>query len=360
MARVPQEEQLTVREQAAWWVTELQEATPQTERRFADWLKQSPRHVEEFLFFDTLWQQLDGVDRAHGIDVERIIAEAGGRAAVAKITPFSRISALFHARRAAAARPRIRRTGAIAAVAAGVVLSIFSTWAWLSTRDTYTTTVGEQRAVKLDDGSFIYLNTLSRVEVDYTASERNIRLTSGEALFSVQHDASRPFRVHSGDTVVQAVGTQFNVYRRKAQTTVSVVEGTVQISGEPSAASSSVATAQHSPNGYDSPPLRVTTGEQADVATNGRAQKRPKGDIEKAIAWRTRRLVFRSESLADVADQFNRYNAVKIRVEGNTIRNRKLIGTFNADDPASLIKFLAGEGDLQVQEINGELVIRPK
>jgi len=360
VARVPQEEQLTVREQAAWWVTELQEAAPETERRFADWLKQSPRHVEEFLFFDTLWQQLDSVDRAHGIDVERIIAEAGGRVAAAKVTPFSRISGLFHAKSASAARPRIRRTSAIAAVAAGVVLSIFSTWAWLSTRDTYTTTVGEQRAVKLDDGSFIYLNTLSRVEVDYTARERNIRLLSGEALFSVQHDASRPFRVHSGDTVVQAVGTQFNVYRHQGQITVSVVEGTVQISGEPAVTNRPAATTQLTPNDSVTPPLRVSAGEQADVATNGRAEKRPKGDIEKAIAWRTRRLVFRSESLADVADQFNRYNAVKIRVESNAVRNRKLIGTFNADDPAALVKFLAGESELQVREIDGELVIEPR
>jgi len=360
VARVPQEERLTVREQAAWWVTELQEATPETERRFADWLKQSPRHVEEFLFFDTLWQQLDGVDRAHGIDVERIIAEAGGDAAVAKVTPFNRISGLFRARSASPARPRIRRAGAIAAVAAGVMLSIFSTWAWLSTRDSYATTVGEQRAVKLDDGSFIYLNTLSRVEVDYTAHERNIRLISGEALFSVQHDATRPFRVHAGDAVVQAVGTQFNVYRRKAGTTVSVVEGTVQISDEPSA-KSSVATERHATQGSGTtPPLRVTAGEQADIGIDGSAEKRSKGDIEKALAWRTRRLVSRSESLADIADQFNRYNSVKIRVEGNAIRNRKLIGTFNADDPASLAKFLAGEADLRVQEIDGEWVIEPR
>lgn len=360
MARVPQQEQLTVREQAAWWITELQEATPETERRFADWLKQSPRHVEEFLFFDTLWQQLDGVDQTHGIDVERIIAQAGGRVAVAKVTPFSRISGLFQATGVPHARSRVRRTGILAAVAAGVVLSIFSTWAWLSARDTYATTVGEQRAVKLDDGSFIYLNTQSQVEVGYTARERNIRLLAGEALFSVQHDASRPFRVHSGDTVVQAVGTQFNVYRRKDQTTVSVVEGTVQISGEPPVARSPAATAQLTPNGSTTPPLRVTAGEQADITTNGRAEKRPKGDIEKAIAWRTRRLVFRSESLADVADQFNRYNAVKIRVEGSAVRNRKLIGTFNADDPTSLAKFLAGESDLRVRELDGELVIEPR
>lgn len=358
---------MTPREQAAWWVTELREATPAIEQDFAEWLQQSPRHVEEYLLVDALWRQMDGVDPQRSIDVDAIIARAGGKATITKITPLGRFSRLFRPANAVSTRSRVKRTVAVAAAAACMMVSAFVAWSWLAAQDTYATAVGEQRAVKLDDGSFIYLNTLSRVEVDYTGGERNVRLISGEALFSVAHDATRPFRVHSGGTVVQAIGTQFNVYRRDGQTTtVSVVEGTVQITGEQRPAAAIVAVNKAltqrsaSTDRSGAPPLRITAGEQAEIATSGNIEKRARGDIEQAIAWRSRRLVFRSESLAEIAEQFNRYNEIKIRVEGESVRHRKLIGTFNADDPTSLIKFLAGEADLRAQEINGELVIAPR
>ncbi|WP_293857240.1 FecR family protein [Steroidobacter sp.] len=360
MARVQQEEQMTLREQAAWWLTEMQEATPEIEQQFSQWLRESPRHVEEYLFVEALWGELDGIDRQHSVDVQQLIASAGGVEAIAKVTPFGRVSRLLRAPWPATGS-KSKRSAAVAAVVAGVVVSALASWIWWPTQETYATTVGEQRAVKLEDGSFIYLNTQSRVEVDYSEHERRVRLLSGEALFTVHHDASRPFRVYSADTVVQAVGTQFNVYRHDDRTTVSVVEGIVAVTDERPGKTVVVAAAGETT--LDSPgagPLRITAGEQANVSPAGHIEKRPQGDIEKAVAWRARRLVFRSESLADVAEQFNRYNTIKIRVEGEAVRNRKLIGTFNADDPTSLVKFLAGEADLRAQEIGGELVITPR
>lgn len=65
----------------------------------------------------------------------------------------------------------------------------------------------------LNDGSIVYLNTRSRVEEQFSRQARNVRLLEGEAMFSVEHDRARPFRMISDDTVIQAIGTQFNVYR---------------------------------------------------------------------------------------------------------------------------------------------------
>jgi transmembrane sensor len=357
VARVPQDEQMTLREQAAWWATELQEATPEIERRFASWLRESPRHVEEYLFVEALWREMDGLDREHRVDVQQLIASAGGEEALAKVTPFARFTRLLRTPRSAGASPSVKRAASFAAIAAAVVLTAVATWIVWPAPQTYATVVGEQRAVKLEDGSFIYLNTLSRVEVDYTDHERGVRLISGEALFSVQHDPTRPFRVYSAGAVVRAVGTQFNVYRHDERTTVSVVEGTVEIREE---RATTAVSASSEPKSAGSAPLRITAGEQANVSDGGFIEKRPRGDIEKAVAWRARRLVFRSESLAEIAEQFNRYNATKIRVEGDILRNRKLIGTFNADDPKSLVNFLAGEPDLRIEQLNGELIIQPR
>src|SRR5690606_32811936 len=61
---------------------------------------------------------------------------------------------------------------------------------WLSD---YSSKVGEQRVVQLDDQSTITLNTYSAIDVEYKDSVRLITLKKGEILVEVAKDASRPF-----------------------------------------------------------------------------------------------------------------------------------------------------------------------
>ncbi|MCP6755955.1 FecR domain-containing protein, partial [Klebsiella pneumoniae] len=87
---------------------------------------------------------------------------------------------------------------------------------------TYTTARGELRSVELADGSVVHINTQSRIDVNLSPRAREVRLVGGEALFKVQRDTTRPFLVYSGNAVIQAIGTQFNVRLQQTDTTVSV------------------------------------------------------------------------------------------------------------------------------------------
>ena len=59
-------------------------------------------------------------------------------------------------------------------------------------------------------------------------------------------------------------------------------------------------------------------------------EKREPTDITQTVAWRERRLVFTKEALADIAEEFNRYNrAPQIRVEGDIARNTRYTGVFD-------------------------------
>jgi transmembrane sensor len=243
-------------------------------------------------------------------------------------------------------------------------IGLVAGWPWISQRlpgaGTYATSLGEQRTVKLQDGSVLYLNTHTRVAVDYSGKARDIRLLEGEALFAVQRDPERPFRVHSGDVVVRALGTQFNVYRTGRGATVSVLEGAVQVTGD---ASRTIGLAEGSARAAGAPQAqtaRVGAGEQVKVSERGAIAKVASADIDEALAWRTRRLVFRSTPLSEVAAEFNRYNSLKIRVEGAAVEDKRLIGTFNADDPQALVQFLASEEALSTAREDGALVIRPR
>ena len=69
----------------------------------------------------------------------------------------------------------------------------------------YRTAIGEQRIVKLEDGSIVTLNTRSQIKVRFERDRRRIDLIEGEALFEVAHDTARPFQVFAGTAEVRAV-----------------------------------------------------------------------------------------------------------------------------------------------------------
>jgi len=52
-------EGLTIAEQAARWLLEIEEGKPETFAALGEWLKQSPRHVEEFLLATAVWKAFD-------------------------------------------------------------------------------------------------------------------------------------------------------------------------------------------------------------------------------------------------------------------------------------------------------------
>lgn len=90
-----------------------------------------------------------------------------------------------------------------------------------------TTGAGERRTIALDDGSRIEVNGATRLVLD-RGNPRFARVERGEALFSVVHDESRPFRVEAGDARLHDLGTVFNVIHDGDRTDVAVAEGAVR------------------------------------------------------------------------------------------------------------------------------------
>jgi ferric-dicitrate binding protein FerR (iron transport regulator) len=71
--------------------------------------------------------------------------------------------------------------------------------------------------------------------------------------------------------------------------------------------------------------------------------------------------MFRSDRLADIATEFNRYNrAPQIRIVEESVGMHRFSGVFDADDPESLAQILEGSGELSVERSKREIVIRRK
>lgn len=369
------QDDLRMTEQAARWVATLKNATDQEQAEFGAWLKESPRHVEEFLFVAAAEQSFDDLQRRGArVDAETLVANAFGNVVSLAVTASPNTPVAGSA--SDQDDGRTNKPWKWLAAASVLVAVTAGTWAsqtyprWYG----YSTALGEQRTFELDDGSTLYLNTQSRVKVDIDSARRDIQMMKGEAMFRVARDPNRPFRVHAGDSTIQAVGTQFNVYRQSAQdTTVSVIEGLVRISLDENAPpDAGVRTGATAPSpgtvsshavepGKDAGKdraLLLAAGESARIAPGRALERRKEVDIAKVSAWRQRRLVFRGDRLEDVAAEFNRYNQTpRIQIDGEQAANKQMAGVFDADDPESLLLFLDQYGDLEAERIGDRLVV---
>lgn len=350
--KAPRADELRIAEEAARWQRELERNDPKTQAEFADWIKASPRHVREFMFMEALDAAAKNLDP--NLPVERELNLTDDATNV--------ISLRHEATDDYRSTPKKRThrswlaTAASIAVAAGV--------AWLAPRyltdsHLYVTSIGEQRTLELEDGSVLQLNTQSRVQVRYSAESRDVHLLDGEALFKVAHEPSRPFRVRTDDAVIRAVGTQFNVNRRTQGTIVAVIEGKVEVTPKVE-----LTPTAGSPNPLPAAELDahhlLTAGESARVEDKA-VIRTAALNVDEATAWRQRRLVFNEETLAAIADEFNRFNrAPQLVVEGEAARTRRYGGTFDADDPDALVTFISRSGDLEVLRSGRQIVIRER
>jgi transmembrane sensor len=336
-------------EEACEWFMEFRGGRVDApQRRELDaWLRKSPERLQAYLEIAAIWNDGPALDPTGKWDTETLLAQAADEPDNVVSHPNHaqpRSSSAVHVADRRVARKNGRRFLAIAASLLAVCLV-----AWIySQRNVYTTDIGEQRSIRLADGSTVDLNSRSRIEIRYSYDERSIDLLEGQALFQATRDASRPFIVHSGLTQVRAVGTQFDVNRRKAGTVVTVLEGKVAVT--------SVRP--------DSPPSErsssyLSAGEQLRVARG--AESHPiSANVASATAWRQRQLVFESATLAEVAEEFNRFNERQLVIEDPALYDFHISGVFSSSDPVSLLQFLRRRPGVEVQETGSTLRVTKK
>jgi len=320
------------------WAARLQclQLTVVEQADFMAWLRQSPVHVEEYLKSETALFALDGFARQDSTEITSLLENAQGNVRELGLPSMDGGSDVPPAPRRQWHLPWIVATAAAIVIVIAVVLC----WSHLVPASSYATEVGEQLHTVLPDGSSVDLNTRSKVEVHYTADSRDIRLTHGEALFSVAKDGRRPFRVINRDAVVRAIGTQFNVLQQQNRTTITVLDGRVAIAARKSTASMGALRQE----------MLVAAGHRAQVATDEIHQ-----DVqlapERAIAWKDHRLIFENETIGNVIAEFNRYNRRQIMLDDPALAGQRIDGVFDAEKPQNLIAFLRHNTGARIREV---------
>jgi len=239
-----------------------------------------------------------------------------------------------------AARLRQRRRWALAAT---VLLSLSAGFAWVTmgTGRSDTRIAGEATTGgrSLDDGTLVALSDGSRIETRFTSDERIVTLSGGHALFTVAHDASRPFRVVAGGSVTTALGTIFEVDLLGTAPRIHLITGSVEVAAKAG----------------DARALRLAPGESAEVSREGpkRVATAPSPVVARKIAAdRTR--------LGTILTSANAVNSQKIALADPALADLLVTGRFEIDGGQALARKLAAAlGLVVISRPDGLVLARP-
>jgi transmembrane sensor len=204
----------------------------------------------------------------------------------------------------------------------------------------YSTTIGAQQHLTLEDGSSVDLNTNTQIRVHFSKGLRALSLERGEAVFNVAHDASRPFEVTTAGIISRAIGTRFSVRLHEGDAVETVVaDGRVLVLRESSILSG---TLNPKPIGHT-----LSKGERLVVdARSARITRIGMDAVEQQLQWTTGKVMFAGERLEDVIRELNRYIAHPLTIRDSKLRRTPIGGAFdtqNADAYAEDLTTFFGE-----------------
>ncbi|MFT3802573.1 MAG: FecR domain-containing protein [Burkholderiaceae bacterium] len=357
---------------AGWMVRRQDGLSPEEEAEFQAWLSADPAHAEALAQMQEVWGSIDelpdegieslrsGLPSDHADNsatplVDSIPAAPDplppSRPGQVERPGWSERLDRPERPRPASARRRSWLAGlgrfvpqaAATAVAFGLLGGGWYGWDAWRHRPTFTQSFaserGQQKEVRLPDGSTLWLDTATRVDVALYRQRREVRLSEGQVLFAVQADPERPFDVIAGATRVTVLGTRFSVRRTRSgvgdEGSVSVVveHGRVRVAGLSAAARGLGVDAD---DGH-----AVELGAGQSVIADVRGALGPVGsDVAAPAAWREGRINFSGTPLADALAEFERYGNTGLVIRDPAVAALKVQGSFDLRHVAAFARAL--------------------
>jgi len=315
-----------IKQEASDWVANHDRGiTAEEQDTFFDWLAEDPVHAEMYSRRHIVWKEMNVLvdwKPEHSLEPNPDLLAVSSKHS--KLVWFSLVS------------------GIAALLAIG--LFIGGQWTQSNSGESMMLAAGEGAQFYeyhvLEDGSAVELNRGAQVSVRFTDEKRLVDLLAGEAHFTVSKDASRPFIVRARGTVVQAVGTAFNVLLNSDRVEVLVTEGRVLLNP-------SIATTRESVIDESEPLVRSLTAGQRSVVDFQSVVAPPVieaislDSMDLRLAWKNERLDFTDTPLSEVILEFNRRNHTQFVIGDEPTKAIPFSGTLkpqNIDDFIELLK----------------------
>ncbi len=221
------------------------------------------------------------------------------------------------------------RVAAVAAVLA-IFFAGYLAWPFLQNRlhpgqlSALIVPQNKKEQIALADGSKVWVNSGSELKYpkQFNGKTREVYL-SGEAYFDIQHDASKPFIIHTGNVITTVLGTAFDIKEDKSLHTivVTVTRGKV-----------SVANGPHR--------LGIITPNQ-QISFNVVSKQSVQTDVDAAqvIAWQKSNIYFDDITFADAAAQLQQKFKINISFKNDKLKNCRFTGTsLHGDNLEKILK----------------------
>jgi transmembrane sensor len=337
------------------------EVTPDEARRIEVWIAEAPERGAALAELRRVWAAAESGE-VPVPDVEGAIARLRAE-----------VRAEIAAERQASARRRFEVSGPVAGgklrralLAAGIAGLALGGW-WLGRRPSasqqvaensssaigreYATARGQRLRLTLPDGSGVLLGPESvlRLDADYGNGARRVTLT-GDAYFTVTHEAARPFEVRTSYAVARDLGTRFVVRARPSEERVRVVvaDGKVALGATRSQGGATASRDE----------LALGPSDLGEVKATGELSRRHGVDLSQLLAWTEGRLVFSGARLDAVIAELERWYDVKIELADPRLAERTFTGTFGDEPARQVLEVVSASLGLRLERGDRQFVLR--
>lgn len=314
---------LSPAEAATLWQVQRDQGAPVEAGLFEEWLALSPANREAWAKVDKAWALFDAADDP---------MFAALRANALSFEPEAPERSRFGVKWLGAA------AAAMALVVTGSLAVLHGPWhqdqgtaqpepsvAW----QTYAAPVGSTSIVTLPDGTRMSLQGNTQVRIALAADRRQAVVDRGRVMFSVAHDAARPFAVQALDRRIVDIGTRFEVGLADQTLHVKLFEGSVRVDGVGAA-------------------LVLKPGEQLAARTGQPARVEAMASAGPA----TQELVtFDNVTLARAAETINDGSRIKLVIADPQVAQLRLSGRFRQGDADRFARTAADLLSLRVVRI---------
>ena len=186
---------------------------------------------------------------------------------------------------------------------------------------------GSRMNIEFGDGTKVWLNHGSKLRYPYRfdSKSRKVFLT-GEAYFMVAHK-NVPFIVGTKKLDIEATGTEFNISAYPGDKTIetTLVEGQVGIYERGSS-------------------IRIKTLEPGECIKYNLQKNNctlESGDIQKYIGWKDGLLIFKNDSIPEIAKKLERWYNVDVKIVNEDVKELTCTATFSEETLSQVLELMS-------------------
>lgn len=186
---------------------------------------------------------------------------------------------------------------------------------------------GTKSKLTLADGTSVWLNAGSSLKypVNFNGTTRDVEL-NGEAYFEVTKNKEKPFVVSAGDLNIRVLGTKFNccAYAESETIETALIEGAVELTGKQGKSK-----------------FLMSPGELAVFSRTKSTLKKSTANLDKYVAWKSGKLMFRDDPMERVIEKLGRWYGVEFQLEDKDLLEYTYSATFSTESLDQVLKMLA-------------------